>query len=50
MKLSQFISAAFWASVIVCSWLLILRSIPSDGISWGFLAFFFLVALFSGSG
>lgn len=34
-----------WASVFVLSWLLILRLIPSDGLSWSFFAFFLVLAL-----
>lgn len=34
-----------WVSVFVLSWLLILRILPSDGLSWSFFVFFLLIAL-----
>lgn len=36
-----------WISVFTLAWLLILRLVPGDGLSWSFFAFFVLVALFA---
>lgn len=44
-KPSQVLAALMWLSVIVESWLLILRAIPSDALSSGALVFFFFIAL-----
>jgi len=46
-KPSQLLAVVAWASVFVEAWLLVLRNIPADGISWGFFAFFFLIAVAS---
>lgn len=34
-------------SLIVLAWLLVLRVLPSDGLSWGFFIFFCVLALLS---
>jgi ABC-type transport system involved in cytochrome c biogenesis permease subunit len=45
IKLSAFIAAVTWSSVIGLVWLLVLREIPIDGVSVTAVIFFFLVAM-----
>jgi len=42
---SKVLAALMWASVIIEAWLLIIRRVPSDLVSWGFFVFFLLVAV-----
>jgi len=44
-KPSQLLAILGWVSVFVEGWLLVLRQVPSDALSWGFFTFFFLVAI-----
>lgn len=46
-KPSQVLALAAWISVFFVAWLLVLRLIPSDWISWGFMIFFFVLAVLS---
>lgn len=46
-KPSQLLALASWASVFVLSWPLLKRSVPADVMSWGFFAFFLLIAVMS---
>ena len=47
VKPSIFVSILSWLSVFSASWLILLRRLPSDWISWSFFAFFLIVAVFS---
>lgn len=44
-KPSMLLAYASWASVFVLGWLIVLRSIPTDGLTWSFMGLFFLVAV-----
>jgi len=44
-KPSLYLAALAWASIFALSWLLILRSIPADGLAWNFLATFVVIAI-----
>lgn len=46
-KLSELLALLGWVSVFTESWLLVTRQIPPDGLSWGFLGFFFITAVFA---
>ena len=48
-SLSLYLAVLAWASVFALSWLLILRSIPADGLAFSFLAAFAIVAIFASS-
>lgn len=39
------LSAGAWICVLIESWLLLMRSIPADFLSWFFFCLFFLVAV-----
>lgn len=45
LKPSAVLAYAGWASVFIEGWLLLLRTIPADGLSWSFFGLFFLVAV-----
>lgn len=44
-KPSAVLAYAGWVSVFVEAWLLLLRTIPADGLTWTFFAIFFVVAV-----
>ena len=44
-KPSAVLAYAGWVSVFVESWLLLLRIIPADGLTWTFFGIFFVVAV-----
>ena len=46
-KFSQVLAIVSWGSLFVEGWLLILRAIPSDPLSWGFYVLFFVIAIFA---
>lgn len=43
--LPQLLALLAWLSIFVEVWLLILRKIPSDALSWAFFSFFMLLAI-----
>lgn len=46
-KPSAFLAYAGWISVFVLGWLMVLRTVPADKLTWTFFAIFFMVALFA---
>lgn len=46
-KPSHLLAALGWISVFFEAWLLIMRRIESDALSWCFFVFFFFVAFFA---
>lgn len=46
-KPSHLLAALGWISVFFEAWLLIMRRIESDALSWGFFVFFFIIAFFA---
>ena len=49
LKPSLFLAVLAWDSTFALSWLLILRSVPADGLAFSFLAAFAIVAIFASS-
>lgn len=43
---SQLLGLFTWASFFVLAWMMLLRNVPSDAMSWGFLAAFFVIGVF----
>ena len=48
-KFSQLLALVAWASVFVEGWLILLRTIPADGLTWFFFGLFFVVAVMAGA-
>ncbi len=48
-KFSQLLALIAWANVFVEGWLILLRTIPADGLTWFFFGLFFLVAVMAGA-
>jgi hypothetical protein len=44
---SQLLAAIGWISVFVEGWLIVLRLIPADFLTWMFFVIFFIVAVFA---
>ena len=44
---SQVLTLIMWVSVLILSWLLITRQVPSDALSWLFWVFFLVIAIFA---
>ena len=44
-KPSAVLAYAGWASVFIEGWLLLLRTIPADGLTWTFFGLFFFLAV-----
>ncbi len=47
MKLSTFLAAAGWISLLILTWMIVLRSVPAEPVTTGLAWVFFL--LFSAS-
>lgn len=45
MKLSELVAVFAWFSTFLSSFLIFFRRIPNDGLSWGFFAFYLIVAI-----
>ena len=43
-RLSQLVALLAWMSTFVCAWLLVLRRVPSDLVTWILLAAFTFIA------
>lgn len=46
-KPSAILAYVGWLSVFVLGWLMVLRTIPADKLTWTFFAIFFVVAVFA---
>ena len=44
-RISDLFALLGWLSVLVLAWLLVMRRVPSDGLTWGIFIFFFLFAV-----
>jgi hypothetical protein len=47
IKSSQLLAAVAWISVFFMGWLIVLRKIPSDLLTWIVFTLFFVVAVFA---
>lgn len=48
-KFSQLLALVSWVSLFTEGWLLLLRAIPADGLTFFFFGFFFVVAVMAGA-
>lgn len=46
-KPSAVLAYAGWISVFVLGWLMLLRTVPADGLTWRFFGIFFVIAVWA---